>query len=210
LLILWRAIYRFKGRAPEDRFARLNDLYTELHASTAIFANVMQQIHNTVRAAIFRVLDIFYPLFRRIMPIQTFHYAACGGLNTLLSLSLYFISYNFVFEKQVVHFGPLAFQPHIAALLFSFVFTLPIGFYLSMYITFQGSYLRRRIQFMRYFIVILGCMAINYVLLKIFVEVIGWFPTPSQLLTTIVVILFNYFFQRNFSFKKVSPATVKN
>jgi putative flippase GtrA len=181
-----------------------------LPGSTAIFVGVMQQIHNNVRAAIFRVLDIFYPLFSRIMPLQTFHYAACGGLNTVLSLSLYFISYNFIFHKQVVHFGFMAFQPHIAALLFSFLFTLPVGFYLSMYITFQGSYLRRRIQFLRYFIVILGCMAINYVLLKIFVEVFGWFPTPSQLLTTIVVIMFNYFSQRHFSFRKVNAATVKS
>ena len=42
----------------------------------------------------------------------------------------------------------------------------------------------------------------NYICLKIFVEYFGWYPTPSQLVTTGVVILFNYFSQRYFSFRK--------
>lgn len=161
----------------------------------------MRRIHNKVRAAIFKVLDLFYPIFKRFMPLQTYHYAACGGTNTFLSLFLYFVSYNYILKKQVLHLGPMAFQPHIAALFISFIFTLPIGFYLSMYVTFHGSTLKRRVQFFRYFLVIIGCMVINYIFLKLFVEVLGWYPTPSQLLTTCIVILFNYFSQRHFSFK---------
>lgn len=166
----------------------------------------MQQIHEKVRRSIFRVLDFFYPLFRGFMPLQTYHYAACGGLNTALSLLTYFVSYNFILKRQILHLGIIAFQPHVAALLFAFVVTLPIGFYLSMYVTFHGSYLRRRVQFARYFLVIIGCMIINYIFLKIFVEAFGWFPTPSQLLTTGIVIIFNYFSQRHFSFKTQKPA----
>jgi putative flippase GtrA len=45
------------------------------------------------------------------------------------------------------------------------------------------------------------------------VDFIGWYPTPSQVLTTVIIILFNYFSQRHFSFKGnkkpvVEPATV--
>lgn len=161
----------------------------------------MERVHQKVQKAIFAVLDIFYPLFRRFMPLQTYHYMACGGTNTFMGLLIYFLSYNYILKKHVLHIGVLAFKPHIAALFISFLYTFPVGFYLSMYVVFQGSYLRRRVQLFRYFLVIMGCMIINYLCLKIFVEYLDWFPTPSQLITTFIVILFSYFTQRHFSFR---------
>jgi len=161
----------------------------------------MKRVHRKIKGAIFSVLDIFYPLFKRFMPLQTYHYAACGGVNTLLTLSVYFISYNYILHKQVLDLGFIAFKPHIAALFMSFLVSLPVGFYLSMFVIFQGSYLRRRIQFFRYFVVIVVCMLIDYIGLKIQVEVFGWYPTLAKLLNTIIVILFNYFSQHHFSFR---------
>src|SRR5687768_13147255 len=107
----------------------------------------MRRIHHKVRNSIFAVLDVFYPLFRRFMPLQTYHYAACGGVNTVLGLFLYFICYNYVLDKKVLDLGLVAFEPHIAALFMSFLVTFPIGFYLSMFVIFQGSYLKRKVQF---------------------------------------------------------------
>src|SRR3954470_16268793 len=137
----------------------------------------MKRAHHKIKGAIFSVLDIFYPIFKRFMPLQTYHYAACGGSNTLLGIVLYYISYNFILNKHLVHIGPLTITPHIMALFLSTGITLPIGFYLSMYVVFHGSYLRRRIQFLRYFLVALCCLMMNYVLLKLFVEVLHWYPT---------------------------------
>jgi hypothetical protein len=161
----------------------------------------MRRAHNKIRKTIFAVLDIFYPLFRRFMPLQTYHYAACGGSNTLMGLLVYFIAYNYILHKNILHLGFIAFKPHIAALFISFIFTFPVGFYLSLYVVFHGSYLKRRIQLFRYFLVVLGCMTINYICLKIFVEKFGWYPTPSQIMTTAIVVLFSYFTQRHFSFR---------
>lgn len=169
----------------------------------------MRQVHYKVRSIIFTILDFFYPLFRRFMPLQTYHYAACGGVNTLLSLTTYFLSYNFLFDKKIFQLGFLAFEPHIAALLVSFAVSFPVGFYLSMYVIFKGSYLKRRVQLFRYFLVIMGCMVINYIFLKIMVEMLHWYPTPSQMITTGFVILFNYFSQRNFSFRADKKAAAK-
>ena len=161
----------------------------------------MRRIHYTVRRTIFRVLDVFYPLFRKFVPLQTYHYAACGGVNTAVSLFTYFVSYNFIFKKEILDLGFIAFEPHIAALFMAFIISFPVGFYLSMYVIFHGSFLKRRVQLFRYFLVIMACMTINYIFLKIFVEVFKWYPTPSQLLTTGIVIVFNYFSQRYFSFR---------
>ena len=146
------------------------------------------------------------------MPLQTYHYAACGGGNTALSLFLYFIGYNYILKKQIVHFGSIAVSPHVMALILSSIITLPIGFYLSMFVVFQGSYLKRRIQFFRYFLVVIACLILNYIFLKIFVEILGWYPTISQIANTLIVVSFSFLSQRHFSFKvqKAEPAGLKN
>ncbi|HEX2607841.1 MAG TPA: GtrA family protein, partial [Flavisolibacter sp.] len=159
----------------------------------------MRQVHYKVRNSIFRVLDLFYPLVRRFMPLQTYHYAACGGFNTFVNLFTYFISYNYILHKEVLDLGFIAFKPHIAALFIAFIISLPVGFYLSMYVIFQGSHLKKKVQFFRYFVVIIGCMIIDYIGLKLFVEVLGWYPTIAKTVNTVIVIIFNYFSQRHFS-----------
>ena len=161
----------------------------------------MRRIHIRLKALILGSLDFFYPLFRKFMPLQTYRYAACGGSNTGFSLFIYFLSYNFILDKEVLDLGFITFKPHIAALFFSFLFSFPVGFYLSMYVVFQGSELRKRVQLFRYFLVAMGCILINYVFLKLFVEIFGWYATPSQMVTTVIVTMFSYFSQRHFSFK---------
>ena len=172
----------------------------------------MKRIHDKTRSLIFSFLDIFYPMFRKFMPLQTYHYAACGGSNTLFNIFLYHMFYNYLFHKQVVHVGFLAFTPHIASFILAFFITFPIGFYLSMFIVFQGSFLRRRIQLIRYFMVAMACVVLNYVLLKLFIEGFGWYkhPTLSLTLTAAIVVAFSYISQRYFSFQKQKKVRFQN
>ena len=136
------------------------------------------------------------------MPLQTFRYAACGGFNTSLDISLFFVSYNFILKKQPVHIYALTIGPHIAAFLIGFMVTFPIGFYLSRYVVFQETSVKKTKQLAKYFTVVFGCLLLNYAFLKIFVDVLGWYPTPSKLLTTIFVVAFSYVSQKNFTFRK--------
>jgi putative flippase GtrA len=143
----------------------------------------------------------FYPPFKRFMPLQTFKYAATGGANTVLDIFLYFIFYNFVLDKELVDFGFIAISPHIAAFIMSFIVTFPIGFVLAKYISFPGSFLRKRIQFFRYGLSVMGSVLLNYIFIKLFVEVYGWYPTPSKIVTTLIAIIFSYIAQKYFTFK---------
>jgi len=136
------------------------------------------------------------------MPLQTFRYAACGGGNTLLNFLIFFVSYNFVLEKKIVELGFIAISPHIAAFIMAFLVTFPIGFYLNLFVVFEGSYLKKRIQLFRYFLVTLISILLNYLFLKLFIEKFGWYPTPSMVLSTSIVIVFSYFSQIYFSFRK--------
>ena len=150
---------------------------------------------------ILAIIDFFYPPFRKLMPIQTFRYAACGGGNTLLDIFLYFISYNFVLQKQVLFTPAGPISPHIAAFLISFAISFPTGYLLNRFIVFPGSILRGRVQLFRYFLLVVLCVFLNYIFIKLFVEHLHLYPTVSKILTTIIVVSFSYLTQKNFTFK---------
>jgi putative flippase GtrA len=54
--------------------------------------------------------------------------------------------------------------------------------------------------------VAVSCVFLNYILLKLFVDGIGLYPTPSMMLTTVVVVMFSYLSQRHFSFQSNARA----
>lgn len=151
-----------------------------------------------------RLILWFYPPFRSFIPEQTFKYAATGGANTTLDIILYYIFYNFVLKKEILDLGFYAISPHIAAFLMSFSITFPTGFLLAKFISFPGSYLRKRIQLLRYGMTVIGSILFNYIFLKLFVEVCGWYATPSKIVTTLIIIVFSYTAQKHFTFKTSS------
>lgn len=147
------------------------------------------------------IIDYFYPPFRRIIPLQTFRYAVCGGGNTLLDILIYFISYNFILQKKILYTPWVAISPYIGAFIIAFAVSFPIGYLLNRYIVFTGSSLRGRIQFFRYFILVLICILLNYVFIKFFVEQLNIYPTVSKIFTTVIVVSFSYFTQKHFTFR---------
>lgn len=161
----------------------------------------MRKLHENIRSLILSVVDLFYPVFKNVMPLQTFRYAACGGFNTCLDITLFFVSYNYILKKQPVHISFITIGPHIAAFLIGFAVTFPIGFYLSRYVVFQETSVRKTKQLAKYFTVVFGCLILNYAFLKFFVDMLGFYPTPSKILTTIFVVAFSYVTQKNFTFR---------
>ena len=156
---------------------------------------------NRIVSFLHELIDWFYPPFSRVMPRQTFRYAVCGGCNTVLDILLFFVSYNFVFKKQLVHTPLITLSPHIAAFLFAFVITFPVGFFLSRYVVFEESGVRKREQLPRYFMVVSGAILLNYFFLKVLVEGFGLYATLSKIITTFFVVCFSYFSQRYFTFR---------
>lgn len=147
-------------------------------------------------------MDFFYPIFKPFLSRQNYFYAAVGGSNMVLDLILYFISYNFIFKKEVLQITEkIAFEPYIAAFIFAFIFTFPLGFALSKYIVWSESNIRGRIQLFRYFLLVLSNIFLNYILLKFFVEICHFYPTVSKLLTIIIVVTFSYLTQKHFTFR---------
>src|SRR6185436_10468082 len=110
-----------------------------------------RHIHNA-RDLVIPIVDFFYPLFRRIMNLQTFRYAACGGFNTLTGLAAFYIAFKFILREKNLDLGVYVFEPYSAALFISFLVSFPVGFFLMKYVVFPDSKMKGRIQIFRYLI----------------------------------------------------------
>ncbi len=154
-----------------------------------------------MKNGIISIIDFFYPPFKRIMPLQTFRYAACGGFNVALGFVLFTIIYHLLAPKDVVHIGSFPFEPYSVALGISSCTVFIVGFILNKYIVFTASNIRARIQLFRYLLSFLSNLAVNYVLLKLLVEYFNLYPVLAQVIVTAIVIVFSYFTQQYFTFK---------
>lgn len=182
----------------------------KLEILSITFAAVMKKHIYSTRDFLLPIIDFFYPPFRRIMNLQTFRYAACGGANMLLGFIVYFISFKYIFREQTFNFGFYALKAHVAALFISFCVNFCVGFLLMKYVVFVDSDIAAGKQFIRYFMVCLFNLALNYILLKIFVEYFHIYPVIAQTFTVLVVVVTSYIAQRNFSFKTSTPPELKD
>ncbi len=146
-------------------------------------------------------IDLFYPPFRKMMPEQTFRYAVCGGVNTVLGLCIYYVSYLYILKKENLNLGFFAFKPHIAALFISFCINFVVGFILMKFVVFVDSNLKGRIQLIRYFLSFAFNLVLNYLLLKLFVDLLHLNVLASQFITTCIVVAVSYLSQKHFTFK---------
>lgn len=169
----------------------------------------MQGQIQTVRDFLISTIDSFHPPFSRLMDLQTFRYAACGGSNSLFDITLFEIMVHYVFHDSIVQVGHLAITPHIAAFIVTFPITFLSGFILMRYIVFpDAKTTKKRVQGTKYLLVVFCCILLNYIFLKLFIEKFGWWPLPSKIVTTMLVVMFSYFSQKHFTFRV--PSTIKN
>ncbi|MDR3651775.1 MAG: GtrA family protein [Paludibacter sp.] len=147
------------------------------------------------------VIDFFYPPFRKYMTLQFFRYGISGVANMIFDWILYFTIYHFALRQHMLSFGFMTFSSHIAALFLTFPITLFTGFLLQKYVTFTSSELRGKVQLFRYSIVVFTNLLLNYLGLKLLVDIIGLFPTPSKMIVTIFTTMFSYFSQKKYTFK---------
>ena len=166
-----------------------------------------------------KIIDFFYRPFSKWISEQLFRYAACGGGNLVLDWILYFLIYNFVIghENVIFSFSHLPFShlfshyaiysfeqvitPHIATLCIVFPITLLTGFWLQKYVTFTASRLNGWRQLSRYILIVAVNLAINYFGLKLCVDVLGWYPTPSKMLITLITVIISYLGQKHYTFR---------
>ena len=151
--------------------------------------------------AIGRLIDFFYVRpFSSVLSKQMFRYAACGGGNMLLDLVWYFVVYHYVVAERYIDLGIIVMSPHVASLVVVFPITFLTGFWLNRNVAFCATQVASGKQLVKYALSVVGSIVLNYVCIKLFVEVCHIWPTPAKALTTAVCVVYSYLAGRYFTF----------
>ncbi len=148
-----------------------------------------------------RIIDFFYPPFQPYFSVKLYRYAVTGASNLVLDWILYFITYQFILEKQMLYLGIVTLSSHIATKFLVFPVTFTTGFLLQKYVTFQASELRGRVQLIRYMTVVHGNLLINYIGLKLLVDYLHFYASISNVMVTMFTVIFSYISQKKYTFK---------
>lgn len=128
---------------------------------------------------------------QRLVADQRVLFVLVGGANTAFSTALY-AALVLLLGKQV---------PATVSLCIAWLISVVAVFFVYRRLVFrvQGNGWR---DFFRFCSVNLTSLGINAGLLALLADVLGWPPIPTQIGITVIVVVFNYFGHKYFSFKR--------
>ena len=149
-----------------------------------------------------RLVDWLYitPL-KRLVSRDIFAYGLCGGANMALDTLWYFVIYHYIVAERFIDLGVVVVSPHIASLIVVFPITFFTGFWFNRNVAFRATEYKTRGQLIRYALSVVGSIALNYLCMKLFVEQLYIWPTPSKMLTTAVSVVYSFLAAKYFTFR---------
>lgn len=149
-----------------------------------------------------RLVDWLYITpFKRLVSRDIFAYGLCGGANMALDTLWYFVIYHYIVAERFIDLGVVVVSPHIASLIVVFPITFFTGFWLNRNVAFRATEYKTRGQLIRYAVSVVGSIALNYLCMKLFVEHLYIWPTPSKMLTTAVSVVYSFLAAKYFTFR---------
>ena len=104
-------------------------------------------------------------------------------------------------QSGEVDLGFVYMSAPIASLFLVFPITFFTGFWLNRNVAFRASPLGTRTQLLRYALSVAGAILLNYLCMKLFVEVVGIWPTPAKLATSLLSAAYSFLAARYFTFR---------
>ncbi|WP_442591717.1 GtrA family protein [Pedobacter sp. AW31-3R] len=157
-----------------------------------------------VNTSLDKAIIYIHTPFSRFIPLKTFRYGMTGGSNAVLNLAIFYISYNYLFERQNVVLPGISITPYIAAYIVALSITFPIGFLLNKYFVFQEINGRTGKQLFLYFALTSTNIVLEYILLHF---LIGKMKLPATLAQGFIIVLLasiSYLFQTYVTFRKIT------
>ncbi|HEX5001329.1 MAG TPA: GtrA family protein [Bacteroidia bacterium] len=141
-------------------------------------------------------------MIQKILNNKVFRYFIAAGLATVVDVVVYFITYNYILFKQDFSITDVIVvsAPSIS-LVISFSCGLLTNFVISKYYVFTESNIRGRHQLMRYVMVALFILMLNYFCMSFLIKGLGWYPTVSRIASALSIGLLSFVIHKVFSFK---------
>jgi putative flippase GtrA len=141
-------------------------------------------------------------MIKKLLQNKIIRYFFSAGIATGVDVSVYFIAFNFIYQKQDVHlFHWVALSAPTASLALSYTCGLITNFLITKYLVFTESDLRGIHQLARYVMVAMLILVLNYFMMSFLIKVLEWYPTISRIVSAVSVGMISFVIHKFYSFK---------
>lgn len=141
-------------------------------------------------------------MVKKIINNKVIRYFFSAGTATVVDVSVYFIAFNFIFQKQDIHLLDLAvLSAPTASLIISYSCGLITNFLITKYLVFHESDLRGIHQLLRYLLVAVVILMLNYLFMSFLIKVLNWFPTIARVVSALTIGVLSFLIHKFYSFK---------
>ncbi len=141
-------------------------------------------------------------MVRKVLNNKIVRYVFSAGTATAVDISVYFIFFNYIFQKQdipILHLAVLS--APTASLIVSYTCGLITNFFITKYLVFNDSDLKGIHQLLRYVLVALVILILNYFLMSFLIKVLNWYPTIARIISALSIGILSFVIHKFYSFK---------
>jgi putative flippase GtrA len=148
-------------------------------------------------------------MITKVFQLKIIRYGIAAAIATVVDVSVYFMAFNYIFKKEDFHLLHLVtLGAPTVSLILSYSCGLITNFTISKYFVFTDSDLRGHHQLMRYVMVAVLILFLNYGFMSFLIKTMEWFPTIARATSAIVIGFISFAIHKVFSFK-VSKEEIK-
>lgn len=133
---------------------------------------------------------------------KVLRYFLSAGVATLVDVSMYFIAFDYIYEKiDIQVFNSFTISAATASLLLSYTMGLITNFLITKFLVFHESDLETHKQLFRYVLVAILVLVLNYLLMRFLIRNLEWFPTVARAVSAISIGVLSFIIHKTFSFR---------
>ena len=112
---------------------------------------------------------------------RVFKYFIAAGVATVVDVGLYYLCFNYLFEKQpVTLFDSFVLKATTISLVISYSCGLVTNFSISKFLVFTDSEMKTTSAFFRFVMVALFVLMLNYFFMDFLIHQLLWYPTIAR------------------------------
>ena len=141
-------------------------------------------------------------VIKKLLRSKVFRYFISAGIATWVDIMIYFIAFNYIYEKQDINLLDwLVISAPTASLILSYTAGLLTNFFFTKHLVFKESDLETHKQLFRYVLVALVVLLLNYLMMRFLIRSLEWFPTIARAVSAITIGLLSFVIHKSFSFR---------
>jgi putative flippase GtrA len=150
-------------------------------------------------------------LTQRVLKLKVVRYFFSAASATVVDVMVYYYAFNFIYQKENIEFfGVYTFSAPTASLMLSYTCGLMTNFFMTKNLVFKESDLKGYHQFLRFVLVAIGVLGLNYVLMNFLIRSLYWYPTIARAVSAITIGGLSFVVHKSFSFRVSNTEEVED